>query len=193
MNCEVFHYCQENQKHSWVCPEGFVFHQVHLICMPPSGDNICQQSSKYHIVNDFLYKAINVEEHETKPNVSLKYSERYYPEDIYHDERQEQEEDEYPIRNDYRRQPVGSYHCTPSHSFFSKSTNSFCCFAQIQVGLRKSIQQTTPSYRPAQQTPQVNVYRSSDDINIPLQQRRPQIVLNPTTTRYQDEEYNYEK
>lgn len=77
--------------------------------MPPSGDNICQQSSKYHIVNDFLYKAINIEEHETKPNVSLKYSERYYPEDIYHDERQDQEEDEYPIRNDYRRQPVGSY------------------------------------------------------------------------------------
>lgn len=66
---------------------------------------------------------------------------------------------------------------------------------QIQVGLRKSIQQTTPSYRQAQQTPQVNVYRSSDDINIPLQQRRPQIVLNtnPTTTRYQDDEYNYEK
>lgn len=113
VNCEVFHYCQENQKHSWVCPEGFVFHQVHLICMPPSGDNICSQSSKYHIVNDFLYKAINIEEHETKPNVSLKYSERYYPEDIYHDERQEQDEEEYPIRNDYRRQPVGSYQTPP--------------------------------------------------------------------------------
>lgn len=60
--------------------------------MPPSGDNICQQSSKYHIVNDFLYKPINVEEHQTKPNVTLRYSERYYPEDIYHDERQEEEE-----------------------------------------------------------------------------------------------------
>lgn len=124
VNCEVFHYCQENQKHSWVCPEGFVFHQVHLICMPPSGDNICEQSSKYHIVNDFLYKAINVEEHETKPNVSLRYSERYYPENIYHDERQEQDEDDYQIRNEYRRQPVGSYQLINPKSFVSnKQTN----------------------------------------------------------------------
>lgn len=73
--------------------------------MPPSGDNICKQSSKYHVVNEFLYKALNVEEHESRPNVSLRYSERYYPEDIYLDDRQEQEED-YQQRNDYRRQPV---------------------------------------------------------------------------------------
>lgn len=26
--CEVFHYCQEGAKHSWICPEGFSFHQV---------------------------------------------------------------------------------------------------------------------------------------------------------------------
>lgn len=26
--CEVFHYCHENTKHSWICPEGFTFHQV---------------------------------------------------------------------------------------------------------------------------------------------------------------------
>lgn len=162
--------------------------------MPPSGDNICQQSSKYHIVNDFLYKAINIEEHETKPNVTLKYSERYYPEDIYHDERQEQDEDDYPARNDYRRQPVGSVIAIETGNDPNLLTRMLSlCPLQIQVGLRKSIQQTTPSYRPAPQTPQVNVYRSSDDINIPLQQRRPQIVLNPTTTRYQDEEYNYEK
>uniref|UniRef100_A0A0C9QWB2 SMARCD2 protein n=1 Tax=Fopius arisanus TaxID=64838 RepID=A0A0C9QWB2_9HYME len=28
LNCEVFHYCHENAKHSWICPEGFTFHQV---------------------------------------------------------------------------------------------------------------------------------------------------------------------
>jgi hypothetical protein len=31
LNCEVFHYCQDNAKHSWICPEGFTFHQVRSI------------------------------------------------------------------------------------------------------------------------------------------------------------------
>lgn len=111
VDCEVFHYCQENQKHSWVCPDSFQFHQVHLICMPPSNDNSCQQSSKYHIVNDFLYKPINLEEHQTRPNVTLRYSERYYPENIYRDERQEgsddeEEEESYRAREYRQRQPV---------------------------------------------------------------------------------------
>jgi len=72
VGCQVFHYCQENTKHSWICPEGATFHQVHLICMPPTDDNTCEQSSKYHFVNDYLYKPINMEEHQTKPNVSLR-------------------------------------------------------------------------------------------------------------------------
>lgn len=92
--CEVFHYCQDNQRHSWICPEGFKFHQVHLICMPPTGENICEESSKYHIVNDYLYKPINVEEHQTKPNVTLKYSDRYYPENYYQDEQQNYEDEQ---------------------------------------------------------------------------------------------------
>ena len=36
LNCEVFHYCQDNAKHSWICPEGFTFHQVikiKLLCL----------------------------------------------------------------------------------------------------------------------------------------------------------------
>lgn len=111
VDCEVFHYCQENQKHSWVCPDGFQFHQVHLICMPPTNDNSCQQSSKYHIVNDYLYKPINLEEHQTRPNVTLRYSERYYPDNIYRDERQdgsddEEEDDSYRAREYRQRQPV---------------------------------------------------------------------------------------
>lgn len=28
LDCEVFHYCQDSARHSWICPEGFVFHQV---------------------------------------------------------------------------------------------------------------------------------------------------------------------
>lgn len=51
---------------------GFTFHQVHLICMPPSNENICEQSSKYTFVNDYLYKPINMEEHQSKPNVTLR-------------------------------------------------------------------------------------------------------------------------
>lgn len=96
--CEVFHYCQDNSKHSWVCPEGFSFHQVHLICMPPSNDNICEQSSKYHVVNEYLYKPINMEEHQRKPNVTLRYSERYYPESVYYDDRRDYHEDRAPVR-----------------------------------------------------------------------------------------------
>lgn len=74
--------------------------------MPPSGDNICDQSSKYHVVNDYLYKAINVEEHQSRPNVTLKYSERYYPESFYTDERYDRERDEYAQE---RRQPVSNF------------------------------------------------------------------------------------
>lgn len=56
LNCEVFHYCQDGARHSWICPEGFTFHQVHLICMPPSGEDICAKSSSFHFVNDYLYR-----------------------------------------------------------------------------------------------------------------------------------------
>ncbi|XP_066961314.1 uncharacterized protein, partial [Macrobrachium rosenbergii] len=72
VNCEVFHYCQDTVKHSWLCPEGASFHQVHLICMPRSEDNICERSSTFHFVNDFLYKELE------GPNKT--YADRYYPE-----------------------------------------------------------------------------------------------------------------
>ncbi|KAL0849619.1 hypothetical protein ABMA28_013878 [Loxostege sticticalis] len=94
LNCEVFHYCQDSVKHSWICPEGFTFHQVHLICMPPSSDGICQKSAKYHFVNEYLYRPINEEEVQRKPNVSLKYSDRYYPAEVYRDDRYDQDEEE---------------------------------------------------------------------------------------------------
>jgi hypothetical protein len=47
------------------------------------------------------------------------------------------------------------------------------------------------AYRQQQQQQQ-NAYRSPDEINISLQQRRPYFAQ--TTSRYEDEEqYNYEK
>jgi len=73
VDCEVFHVCQDGVKHSWLCPNEGAFHQVHLICMPRSEDNICERSSKYHFVNDFLYKEVG-DHPENKT-----YVERYYP------------------------------------------------------------------------------------------------------------------
>lgn len=109
LGCEVFHYCADNQKHSWICPEGFTFHQVHLICMPAGSDNVCQHSSKYTFVNEYLYKPLNMDEHNEKPNVMLRYSERYFPDEIFQDERQEYDEEEYNRRaapQQQYRQPV---------------------------------------------------------------------------------------
>ncbi|XP_068621433.1 uncharacterized protein [Battus philenor] len=135
LNCEVFHYCQENVKHSWICPDGFTFHQVHLICMPATQENICQRSSKYHFVNDYLYRPINQEEVDRKPNVSLKYSDRFYPAEVYRDDRYEQEEEE----------------------------------EEEQTQRTVAPQQQRPAPRPQQQ-----VFRSAEEVNIPLTQRRPQ-------------------
>lgn len=72
--------------------------QVHLICMPPTHDNICQKSAKYHFVNEYLYRPINEEEVQRKPNVSLKYSDRYYPAEVYHDDRFEEDEEGEEVR-----------------------------------------------------------------------------------------------
>ncbi|KAH7970813.1 hypothetical protein HPB49_015811 [Dermacentor silvarum] len=56
VNCQVFHYCVGGAKHSWMCPEGTVFHQVHLNCVPASQD-ICNSAEKFFFVNDYLHKA----------------------------------------------------------------------------------------------------------------------------------------
>ncbi|XP_028043993.1 uncharacterized protein LOC114253344 [Bombyx mandarina] len=141
LNCEVFHYCQDSVKHSWICPDGFTFHQVHLICMPPTHDNICQKSSKYHFVNEYLYRPVNQDEVDKKPNVSLKYSDRYYPAEVYRDDRYEQDEEE-------EEEEAPRRHPQPQ--------------PQLQQ-LRAS-----PRPQPAQ------VFRSAEEVNIPLGQRRPQ-------------------
>lgn len=167
LGCEVFHYCQDNAKHSWICPEGFNFHQVHLICMPPSGDNICEKSSQYHFVNEYLYKPLNLEEHQSRPNVSLKYSDRYYP-DSYYGKNQyddEEEADERQYQQQPRKQPIRTG--LPQGS--------------TQVFVRRPAQQFAPTIRP--ETTIGQVFRSPEEVNISLQQRRPQYA----TQRYQQE------
>ncbi|CAO1346080.1 unnamed protein product [Diamesa serratosioi] len=130
--------------------------------MPPSNENICEQSSKYTFVNDYLYKPINMEEHQSKPNVTLRYHERYYPESIYTDDRHDHEDERAQIRNQpkqvHRNQPTQAAHIRQQHQ-----------------------QQATQ-----------NVYRSPEEINISLQQRRPYFAA--TTPRFEEEEeYSYEK
>lgn len=74
--------------------------------MPPGGDNICEKSSQFHFVNEYLYKPVNLEEYQQKPNVSLRYSERFYPQNYYEDnnENEQNEENQAPVahRNSVR-------------------------------------------------------------------------------------------
>ncbi|CRK95687.1 CLUMA_CG009145, isoform A [Clunio marinus] len=162
VGCQVFHYCQENTKHSWICPEGATFHQVHLICMPPSEENICEQSAKYHFVNDYLYKPINMEEHQSKPNVSLRYHDRYFPESFFTDDRHDydEERERAPVR--HQPKPV----------------------------IRTQQHQQQSGYRQQQ-----NAYRTPEEINISLSQRRPYFAQTTSTPHHdeEDDEYSYEK
>nr|ATU82864.1 secreted Chitin binding peritrophin-like protein [Pristhesancus plagipennis] len=167
LKCEVFHYCQDNARHSWICPEGFLFHQVHLICMPPSVDNICSTSSQFHFVNDFLYKPINAEEAQTKPNVTLRYSDRYYPENYY--------DEEFRTvllhQNQQQHHQQQLQHQSDEHQLYSP---------------KPSVQ---PQYRQANQ-----VFHSPEEVNIPLQQRRPIATGAPNRHVFQgqgSEEYEY--
>lgn len=66
--------------------------------MPPSGDINCKKSSQYHFVNEYLYKPLNLAEAETRPNVTLRYSERYFPADIHPDERDAEDTYSAPAR-----------------------------------------------------------------------------------------------
>ncbi|XP_037956137.1 transcription factor SPT20 homolog [Teleopsis dalmanni] len=238
LNCEVFHYCQDNQRHSWICPEGFTFHQIHLICMPPSNENICQQSSKYHIVNDYLYKPINLQEHQSKPNVTLRYSERYYPENYYENDRYVDDDEAPRQRVNHQRQPVQvgfqqqqqiqpvyqQTRPTPQpvqqvrHQPAPQQTTVYrkpiptttiqpLLHQQIQPQIQQLRPQTvapaaTPTpYRFFTATPQLQhfqqqqqqVYRTPEEINISLQQRRPQVFVATSTPRYYEDEYLYER
>nr|QGT33405.1 cuticular protein 1-G [Microplitis mediator] len=160
LNCEVFHYCQDNAKHSWICPEGFTFHQVHLICMPPNGDISCKKSSQYHFVNEYLYKPLNLQEAESKPNVTLRYSERYFPGDIFTDEREGEE---------YQQTPSPRRTLHNSQLYLNQPS-------QTTLNSIPAIARPTPTPQgiPQYRLPVNQVFRSPEEVNIPLQQRRPQ-------------------
>ncbi|XP_055838787.1 ataxin-2 homolog isoform X2 [Episyrphus balteatus] len=218
--CEVFHYCQENQRHSWICPEGFTFHQIHLICMPPSNDNICDQSSKYHIVNDYLYKPINLQEHQSKPNVTLRYSDRYYPENYYENDNQEEERDTRQRVHHQQRQPVQIGFNSQQRQHHQQPAYQAPTYPQAQAQQQQpqpQVRKTPPPAQPVQlaqqtiatsptpqsqyryitQAPtqqyQQQVYRTPEEINISLQQRRPQLFAPTSTPRYYEEDYLYER
>lgn len=40
LDCEVFHYCQDRVRHSWLCPEGASFHQVHHLHADFEGEHL---------------------------------------------------------------------------------------------------------------------------------------------------------
>lgn len=139
--------------------------QVHLICMPPSSDNICQQSSQFHFVNDFLYRPINAEEAQTRPNVTIRYADRYYPENYY--EQPADEEANENVRHFQSRQPPAAP-STPSRAVRPTPQH-----IQFQPSLRPLAQLPQQFTRQPITTPINQVYHSPEEINIPLQSRRP--------------------
>lgn len=231
--------------------------------MPPSHDNICKQSSKYHIVNDYLYKPINLQEHQSKPNVTLRYSERYFPENYYEHERydDDEEEEEQPAprpRIQHQHQPqvqpqqhrqTVSYQPQPQPQpqpqvrvQYQQQQPQQQVIAQIRhqqpqpttIAYRKPLPTTTiqPQIQPQLQLHQLHqhqqqqqlrpqtlaptvtpspyrfftaappqlqhlhqqqVYRTPEEINISLQQRRPQVFIATSTPRYYEDEYLYER
>lgn len=131
--------------------------------MPPSGDNICQQSTKYHFVNDYLYRPINAEEAQTRPNVTLRYSDRYYP-DSYYDPADEQPRPVPVVSTATRGRPV-------------------------------HVQQQQPALRAVQirqQAPGNQVFHSPEEVNIPLQQRRPAPVSPQRNFQDKEDDFEYD-
>jgi len=145
--------------------------------MPPSSDNICQQSSQFHFVNDFLYRPVNVEEAQTRPNVTLRYADRYYPENYYETGNAGDEETGENVRHFQQRPPPSQQsHVAPSRP--------------RPVQASPSPQPFQPSLRPLAQLPQHynrqptsppagfnnQAFHSPEEVNIPLQSRRPIIA-----------------
>ncbi|KAE9530662.1 hypothetical protein AGLY_011124 [Aphis glycines] len=189
LDCEVFHYCQDGARHSWICPEGFVFHQVHLICMPPSSENICKQSTQYHFVNDFLYRPVNTEEANSRPNVTLRYGDRYYPgsnseagEEYDHDEEEPAQRPQQFRQQPVLRQRIQQQQPQPTQQHVLSTPRPVHVLQQQQLHEQ---QQHQPQF--ARQPSPNQVFHSSEEINIPLQQRRP-VVLQQQRPSFQQQQ-----
>lgn len=193
-------------KHSWICPNGFAFHQVskiifipttnyshtthysirvsfgtkcrtptltklhiflqiHLICVPPSADNICKQSNKYHFVNEYLYQPLN-EKEASATNTSLVYADRYYPQG-------------YSVGSDMLPQYAPDLDDLPA----ARAPPSYRSRPMLHrhVGGPPRHHQSHPSPRPNSSQPPggdprkpgPGVFYSPESINIPLSHRRP--------------------
>lgn len=159
--------------------------QVHLICMPPSSENICKQSTQYHFVNDFLYRPVNTEEANSRPNVTLRYGDRYYPgssfeaEEEYTD-REQEEAPQRPLQFRQQQQPTIRQRIqqqaqpTQQHVLVSSP--------------RPTVLQQQQPQQFARQSPN-QVFHSSEEINIPLQQRRP-VQLQTQRPNFQQQQQN---
>ncbi|XP_071440475.1 uncharacterized protein [Hetaerina americana] len=170
LQCEVFHYCQGGSRHSWICPEGFTFHQVHLICMPPGGDNICQKSSQFHFVNDYLYRPINAEEVQAKPNVTLRYADRYYPENYERDE----EDGQQPLVFASPQRLPAPQQKRPHQALRSQ---------------QPLVQLVRPQQQQYQSRNNNQVFHSPEEVNIPLQHRRPVVQQRARDSYGDDDDY----
>ena len=170
VNCEVFHYCAAGVKHSWICPNGNIFHQINLICQPQSADNICQRSNEFTFVNDYLYQQISNDTH--KPQ----YADRYYPDAAAAGDQlldrpapqpsyqQREPEQQQPtrrrrprpqIRPQSRPQPVASDFGASGNDFGGASDGGFPNFQQAQAA----------GARPSQGSrgrPEQSIYRPDD-------------------------------
>lgn len=131
--------------------------------MPPSSDNICQQSSQFHFVNDFLYRPINAEEAQTRPNVTIRYADRYYPENYY--EGPQDEEAGENVRSFQQRQPPPQFHQPQPQPRPARPTQP-----QFQATLRPLAQLPQHFTR---QPINNQAFHSPEEVNIPLQSRRP--------------------
>lgn len=161
--------------------------QVHLICMPPSSDNICQQSSQFHFVNDFLYRPINAEEAQTRPNVTIRYADRYYPENYY-----ETNADEETAGNVARGdEHVRHFQQRPSYQQQQQSQQVAPSRPRPTQVAAPVPQHFQPNLRPLAQLPQHftrqplnnnQAFHSPEEINIPLQSRRP-IIAGASSSR----------
>jgi hypothetical protein len=132
--------------------------------MPPSHDNICQKSSDYFFVNDYLYRPINAEEVRTRPNTTLRYSDRYYPEN-YDNEDEGTQAAQHHVQQQQQHQQARAQ---PTQSSRGR---------QPQAPQRANNQ----------------VFHSPESVNIPLQQRRaPAQPAQPQRPQYETDEYEYD-
>lgn len=153
--------------------------------MPPSSENICQQSTQYHFVNDYLYRPVNTEEVNARPNVTLRYGDRYHFGSSFEADEEYDREEEAPQRPQQFRQqqPVLRQRI---HQLQPQPTQQHV----LSTPRPLSQQQQQPQQQFARQPSPNQVFHSSEEINIPLQQRRPVTLQSqrPTSQQQQQQE-----